>query len=101
MKLKDIGKYVEQKNKLNKFLNNGKIAQIEISGGLGNAVIANNVDELIEKFTEQYYGDLNKDTELHNEDGYITFFVCWTDYKGKNEREKYYLYLPDTNNEEE
>ena len=97
MKLKDIGKYVEEKNKLNKFLNNEKTTQIEISGDFGNMIIANNITELIEKFTEQYYGNLNKDTELHNENGYITFFVRWTDYKGKDEREKYYLYITEKN----
>lgn len=93
MKLKEIEKYVESKRKLNQFLNNGKTFQIEISGDCGNMIKADSVNELIEKFTTQYYGDLTKDTELCNENGYITFNVYWSDCKGKNQSAKYYLYL--------
>lgn len=93
MKLKDIGKYINEKNKLNKFLNNGKVTEIEISGGFGNAVIADNVEKLIAEFEQKYYGDLSKDTNLLNEDGYITFKVYWTDCNGKDNSEKYYLYI--------
>jgi len=93
MKLRDIESYLEQQNKLNEFLKNGKEMKVIVTGDCGSMVIADNVKELIDIFTNMNYGDLTEDTELENDDGYIEFRVIWKNFKGIEEQAYYYLWL--------
>ena len=76
MKIKDVEKYVESTKKLNEFLGKDTEVRIELSDKYSYKNFTN-FKNLIKYFNEEYYGELTKETEVVNEDGYIAFYVTY------------------------
>lgn len=90
MKIKDLEKYVESQRKMNEFLDEGKDILIDLSDTYSTYKF-NSFKELMKYFNEEYYGELTKETEVVNENGYITFYVSY-EYKNWDIAKKEFYY---------
>lgn len=81
MKLKDLDTMIESQNKFNEFIGSieRKVIILDVYQSIN--IKFNNIKELIKYFNKEFYGELTKETELYNDDGYIKFDV---EYQTKN-----------------
>lgn len=93
MKLRDLFKYVESRNKFAKFMNENcwekEVVKIDDYAFKDDDFIS--VKELIKTINENYYANIDENIELVNNDGYIqmSFEQSIPDYKdGKFEYKK-------------
>lgn len=100
MKLKDIDKMIESQNKFNEFMGSIERKVIILDELHSRNIKFNNIKELIKYFNKEFYGELTKDTELYNDNGYIKFDVEYlmNDWNGKEfvkvtEKATYNIYI--------
>ena len=100
MKLKDLDKMIESQNKFNEFMGSIERKVIVLDEYDCRHIKFKNVKELIKHFSETFYGELTKETELYNDNGYIKFDVEYqtNDWNGKEfvkvtEKATYSIYI--------
>lgn len=82
MKLRDIEKYIQCKKQMSDFFNEEKKYKIcLVEADFTQPIVADNLKDLFKQFSEEYYGELTKDTEVVNENDNMTIYVS---YQAKN-----------------
>ena len=88
MKFKDLEKFVNETIKFDEF--KGKKERVEITvWEKFQTIKANSFKELYKNFSEETYGELNKDTEIRYEDGDMIITIKWQDRNWNCEEHKF------------
>ncbi len=93
MKIKDLEKYINETLKFKKFMSEYEDAEYTAEIHVYDKYMSQDyesIKDLIKNFSEEFLGEITGDTEIRNEDGYITVTVKYQEKNWSEEKGVYY-----------
>lgn len=94
MKIKDLERFIKETLNFKKFMSQYEDAEYTTKIHVYDKYMSHDytsIKDLIKNFDKEFLGEINADTEIRNENGYITVTVKYQDKRWSEEKGIYFI----------